>query len=145
MKYKTYFLFVLAMLALSGLTGCKPLREDIADLLSPPTDAQMAGRMADMTAAGKRAEAIETGEKFLLARPGPHAQVHAKLVQLYLDQGDAVKALVHMQGGNEAQTSAEVAPAPAAPAEPLAPAAASAKVGPDGVEASAGNAKASIK
>jgi hypothetical protein len=147
MKYKKYIIIVCILVIFFGLSGCQQLRDDLADLLSPPTDAQMAARMADMTAAGKSVEAIQTGEKFLAAHQGPSFNVHAKLVQLYLEQGDSVRAQVHLEGANSAPIGAGVAPAPGpdAVAEPLAPPAVSAKVGPDGLEASAGNAKASIK
>lgn len=147
MKNKLNILIIIILTAFSGLSGCQQLRDDLADFLSPPSDAQMAARMADMNAAGKRTEAIETGEKFLAAHEGPNVNVHAKLVQFYLDQGDAVKALVHIEGVNIAEINADVTPAqsPANGAEPAAPPAVSARVGPDGVEASVGSAKASIK
>lgn len=147
MKNKSYILIIIIFFTFSGLSGCRQLRDDLADFLSPPTDAQMAARMADMNAMGKRAEAIETGEKFLVAHQGPNVNVHAKLMQFYLDQGDAVKALVHVEGANSAEINAGVTPAQnlANGVEPPAPPTVSARVGPDGVEASVGSAKASVK
>lgn len=136
-----------------GLAGCEPLRADLADLLSPPSDAQMAARMGDMAKSGKSSEAVQSGEKFLNSNHNENSSVHAKLAELYLENGRPAEALPHLEksigikmerpgaiNGQVHQVFSSVL-APDAPTPPSA----SAQVGSNGVEAVAGNAKASFK
>jgi hypothetical protein len=136
-----------------GLSGCEQIRTGLADMLSPPSDAQMAARIGDLANGGKLREAIDAGEKFLNSNPSENNRVNAKLADLYLENGDSVKALLHLEkshgdviespGAATGQLSID-AVAINPPDTPTAPAA-SAKAGPNGAEAIAGNAKASTK
>ena len=129
------------------LSGCQQLREDLADVISPPNDAQMAALIADRSEAGNVLEAIAIGEKFLVAHQGANPNVRAKLVQLYLHQGDAAKALAHLVESNNLDSGVEAA-IPQSPAKAsglqTAPSV-SATVSPTGIEASAGNANVTVK
>jgi len=144
---------ILSIALCFGLGGCEPLRADLADLLSPPSDAQMAARMGDMATSGKSSEAVQLGEKFLINNHNKNSSVHAKLAELYLEIGRPAEALPHLEkslgikmerpGAVNGQVHQGFS-AILAPDEPTPPSA-SAHVGSNGVEAVAGNAKASVK
>jgi len=145
LRWKIYHVLIAGIFLF--LSGCQQQRADLADVISPPNDAQMAVRVAESSAAVGVPYAIAMGEKFLAAHPGVNPNVRAKLVQLYLDQGDAAKALAHLSELNRSEGGVEVTvPQSSAKAEdPLAPSMPSAKVGPDGLEASVGNVQATVK
>ena len=144
---------LLASVLSIGLCGCEPLRADLADLISPPGDTQMAARIGDMANNGKLREAIDTGEKFLRKSTNENASVNAKLVELYLESGDSARALLHLEKSNgvlierpgaapgRLSKDSNAINTPDAPDTPFA----SAQAGPNGAEAVAGNAKASTK
>ncbi len=150
MKYK-YLILAVAMSSL--LSACDQFRSDMADFISPPSETQVAARMVDLLNAGKSSEAIAMGEKYLAKSRSEGPSVHAKLAELYLEQGDAGSALKHLEqstlartpqssGATHSATEETVkVPAPQPPNSPEA----TARIGPDGVEARAGSARASVK
>ncbi len=150
MNFK-YLILAVAMSSL--LSACDQLRSDMADLISPPSETQVAARMVDLLNAGKSSEAIAMGEKYLSKSRSEGLSVHAKLAELYLEQGDAGSALKHLEQSTPASThqssgathstTEEIVKIPA-PQPPNSPEA-TARIGPDGVEARAGNARASVK
>lgn len=136
------------------LTGCDQIRTTVGGLIDPPSASEITARVGRLAEGGQAAQAIKTGEDFLAKHADQTGDLHRKLAELYIAQGDTLSAVRHLQqsDGSGATTRAEPAappppPASAAPSRPeLAdpPAAAastgevSAKVGPGGVEASAG-------
>lgn len=126
--------FVLA----AGLTlaGCGQVSEQIADLLKPPSSGEMSERIKTMAAQGKVQEAIQKGESFAAKKPPEVQKVHLVLAQIYLDSGDAVGALKHMQLANGEPDM----PAAGGPAQPQSPpgVAKPAAAAPAGVSANAG-------
>ena len=150
MKHRNLILAV-AMAFL--VSACDQFRSDLADLLSPPSETQVAARMVDLLNAGKSSQAIAMGEKYLSKNNSEGPSVHSKLAELYLEQGDAGSALKHLEQSTHAGTAHSSGaatnareetvkvPAPQPPNSPEA----TARIGPDGVEARAGNARASVK
>jgi hypothetical protein len=146
---------ILVLAIALSLSACDQLRSDLADFLSPPTDTQAVARLVDLSEAGRVADAIAFGERYLSNSKSSSPSVHAKLAQLYLDQGDAQRALLHLEQGNGSPPQAAThqrdggsqKPASLETSEPLAPLPpdAVARVGPNGVEAQAGGARASVK
>jgi hypothetical protein len=115
-------------------------------------------RLEDSAALGFKAvelydQAIAAGEKFVAGSQNPNRLVHARLAELYLSQGNATQSLAHLalsnghlQSGSSHSVTVQsrTQESVQAPQEAESPAA-SATIGPNGVEASAGNARASVK
>ena len=55
---------ILAVAMAFLVSACDQFRSDLADLLSPPSETQVAARMVDLLNAGKSSQAIAMGEKY---------------------------------------------------------------------------------
>ncbi len=146
MNYKNLILAVATSFLVSA---CDQFRLDMADLISSPSETQVAARMVDLLNAGKSSEAIAIGEKYLSKNGGEGPNVHAKLAELYLEQGDAGSALKHLEQSTRIRTlrasgATEEAVKVPTPLPPVSPEA-TARISADGMEARAGNARASVK
>jgi hypothetical protein len=113
----------------------------------------MAARMAALAMQNKVPEAIETGERFLARQADPQGDVRQTLVRLYTEQGDPVSAVRHMTRAEPSPpvgASSPASPAPDQPqpphmqATPVASGEVSVSITPNGLEARAGEANASI-
>lgn len=103
------------------LTGCDQVRNTAADWLRPPSSSEMAARVSEMAAGGKVEQAIKAGEEYLAKNPDPSGDLHRKLADLYVGQGDAVSAVRHLEksqgpGGAAAVVSQGERPPQQAPA-----------------------------
>ena len=141
------------VVASAGLAGCQQLRSDLADFISPPSELQIVARINEAANGGNVDQAIAVAEKYVAGSQNSNRLIHARLAELYLSQGNAAKSLVHLalsnghlQSGSSHSVTVQsrTQESVQAPQEAEAPAA-SATIGTNGVEASAGNAKASVK
>lgn len=145
--------FLVIVVASAGMAGCQQLRSDLADFISPPSELQIVARLNEAVNGGNVDQAIAAGEKFVAGSQNPNRLVHARLAELYLSQGNATQSLAHLalsnghlQSGSSHSVTVQsrTQESVQAPQEAESPAA-SATIGPNGVEASAGNARASVK
>ena len=145
--------FLVIVVASAAMAGCQQLRSDLADFISPPSELQIVARLNEAANGGNVDQAIAAGEKFVAGSQNPNRLVHARLAELYLSQGNAAQSLAHLalsnghlQSGSSHSVTVQsrTQESVQAPQEAESPAA-SATIGPNGVEASAGNARASVK
>ncbi len=156
MHQRSHLIQALLIFVAVSSTGCSQVSEQVADWLKPPSGSEMSVRIQDQAARGELQEALRKGEAFVQKRPAEAAEVHRTLSELYLREGDAVKAMQHMQmavaKGFAPASESGSAPVAPAPREVPAPAAvqatvdgASAKVLPGGgLEVRAGGATAKV-
>lgn len=102
---KITFLPIL-FVALMSLTGCDQVRQQVADLLNPPTPVEMSRRVDDLVRTQKYQDAITLGEQYLNKNKDPEGLVTDSVTNAYMESGDAAGAVRHMgRSGKSAQSS----------------------------------------
>ena len=144
--------------ALIALAGCADERQAVADLLSPPSAAEIAARVESLASEGKFDEAVSLGEGHLGTSADPTGVLHRVLARLHTELGNTERAVYHLErshGSTSASASAQPRqpnpahvpftdlPAPAQAQTSAAPLA-SASIDGDAIEARAGGVVARV-
>jgi hypothetical protein len=121
----------------------------VADWFNPPSAQEALVRVTRLAEQGQVRKAIESGESFLAKASDPAGDLHRKMADLYLAQGDAVSAVRHLQQSQSGARGMTPKPTPssagaAAPAAPTATAPAEPRERP-GVGASVEGASARVR
>ncbi len=132
------------------LSGCDGTRQYLGELITPATAATTHLRIEQLVSEGKVKEALKVGEIFLNSHSDPEGHIRMTLAQLYTSSGETAGALRHLK--SIAQEEAVVSlPSTATPSIALTPDASAdagpatmARIGPDGIEAGAGDVRVSI-
>lgn len=95
MKNTKLIAFIFASLTL--LTGCDQVRQQVADLINPPTPVEISRRVDGLVRTQKYQEAISMGEQYLNKNQDPDGLVTDAVTNAYMESGDAAGAVRHMQ------------------------------------------------
>lgn len=111
MNIKKITLLPVLFVALMSLTGCDQVRQQVADLLNPPTPVEMSRRVDDLVRTQKYQDAITVGEQYLNKNKDPEGLVTDAVTNAYMESGDAAGAVRHMQRSGKPAQSSNAAPA----------------------------------
>lgn len=159
MKFITLLLSSLSVLTLAA---CDLTAQKTAEVSKSANAVETNLRVIELAREGKTIEALRFGEEYLKSGSDPEGALHATLAKLYTEIGDTESAVRHLDkvGGSpntsttviithEDQSSPPPPPQPARPGRSSDVAAATdgaaAMIGPNGVEARAGGASASVR
>lgn len=111
MNIKKIILLPILFVALTSLTGCDQVRQQVADLLNPPTPVEMSRRVDDLVRTQKYQDAITVGEQYLNKNKDPEGLVTDAVTNAYMESGDAAGAVRHMQRSGKPAQSSSASPA----------------------------------
>lgn len=87
----------LAIFSLTLLSGCDQVRQQVADMINPPSPVEMSRRVDELVRANKYEQAISTGEQYLNKNKDPERLVIDAVTNAYVTSGDTAGAVRHMQ------------------------------------------------
>lgn len=97
MELKKIKLITIVSASLTFLTGCDQVRQQVSDMINPPAPVEISRRVDGLVRSHKFQEAISVGEQYLNKNQDPEGLVIDAVTSAYMESGDAVGAVRHMQ------------------------------------------------
>ncbi len=97
MKIHKYTLLPIIFAALLSMTGCDQVRQQVSDMINPPTPVELSRRIDELVRSKKYQDAISLGEQYLNKNKDPESLVTDAVTNAYMESGDATGAVRHMQ------------------------------------------------